>query len=108
MAEADGDGPGQGDLQAEGRDGGVRQRPGAQSRPAAIHGPRPREGQVRRDVVRHRPEHGAQFRSPTATGMITCSWLHPTRSPNFFTTSESSVPSPRDGELIWAMDELNS
>ena len=50
----------------------------AQSRPEAVHGPRPREGQIRRDVVRHRPEHGPQFRSPTATRMITCSWIHST------------------------------
>src|SRR4051812_1081536 len=75
MARANGDEGGRGDLQGEGLDGGGRQRPGAQSRPGAVHGPRHRGGQVGRDVVRHRPEYGTQFRSPTATRMITCPWL---------------------------------
>src|SRR3954451_17481987 len=95
MAKANGDEKGQEDLQGESRDGGVRQRPGAQSRPAAVHGPRPREGQDGRDVVRHRPEHGTQFRSPTATRMNTCSYLHATYSPDFFTASEKLLPELR-------------
>src|SRR5665213_673654 len=45
----------------------MRQRAGPQSWHGAVPGSRGRKGQVHRDMVRHRPQHGTQFRSPTAS-----------------------------------------
>src|ERR1700722_14549498 len=91
MAKTDGDEKGQEDLQGKGSDGGVRQRPGPQSGPASVDGPRPRKGQVRRYVVRHRPQHGTQFRSPTATDRHRLYLTSPTTLfADFFTASEVS------------------